>query len=73
MNSQTTTRTTADGCVEIVVMKKGLTEIGWVSSQHLVHSKEQQLLMAIDRKLEALGDGSSETLPAYVIPPIHDA
>ncbi len=46
----TTTRTTEDGCVEIVVVKDGFTEIGWVSSSHLVYTKEQQLLRAIERK-----------------------
>ncbi len=82
----TTTSTTEDGCVQIVVVKDGFTEIGWVSSEHLVTGKEQQLLKVIERKAAAtfkgiselerdvlLSDGSSETLPVYVVPPIHDA
>lgn len=81
----TTTRTTEDGCVEIVVVKDGFTEIGWVSSSHLVHTKEQQLLRAIERKAaivsteisnlerDALGNGATESLPPFVVPPIHDA
>jgi len=77
--------TTEDGCVEIVVVKDGFTEIGWVSSMHLAHGKEQQMLRAIERKAkaafkdisklerEALLSGATETLPPFVVPPIHDA
>ncbi len=45
-----THKTTADGCVEIIVTKDGFTEIGWVSSMHLTTGKELQLLRAIERK-----------------------
>ena len=66
--------TTEDGCVEIVVVKDGFTEIGWVSSMHLAHGKEQQLLRTIERKAAAAFDnGATEALPPFVVPPIHDA
>ena len=68
-----THKTTADGCVEIVVSKDGFTEIGWVSSMHLTTGKELQLLAAIDRKAAAAFNGSTDSLPAFVVPPIHDA
>jgi hypothetical protein len=43
-----------DGTVEIVVRADGgFEEHGWVSSHHLVHSKERQLMQAIYRKAEA--------------------
>ncbi len=58
-----THKTTEDGCIEILVVKDGFTEIGWVSSMHLVHTKEQQLLRVIERKAAA----------SFVVPPIHDA
>ena len=65
--------TTADGCVQITVSKDGFTEIGWVSSQHLTTGKELQLLRAIDRKAAAVMTGATDSLPAFVVPPIHDA
>ena len=65
--------TTPDGCVQITVSKDGFTEIGWVSSQHLTTGKELQLLRAIDRKAAAAMTGVTDSLPAYVVPPIHDA
>ncbi len=59
----TTFTTTEDGCIQITVVKDGFTEIGWVSSMHLAHTKEQQLLRVIERKAAA----------SFVVPPIHDA
>ena len=65
--------TTEDGCVQITVSENGFTEIGWVSSQHLCTGKELQLLRAIDRKAAAAFNGATDSLPAFVVPPIHDA
>ena len=52
-----------DGTVEIVVRADGYEEHGWVSSHHLVHSKERQLMQAIYRKAEAtmLNDSPAPT------------
>ena len=50
-----------DGTVEIVVSGDGYVERGWVSSHHLVHSKERQLMQAIYRKAEATMLNSSPT------------
>ena len=48
-----------DGTVEIVVRADGYEEHGWVSSHHLVHTKERQLMQAIYRKAEAALLGGS--------------
>lgn len=49
-----------DGTVEIVVTADGgFEEHGWVSSHHLVPTKERQLIQAIYRKAEAAFIGGS--------------
>ena len=51
-----------DGTVEIIVRADGgFEEHGWVSSHHLVHTKERQLMQAIYRKAEAALLGGSPT------------
>ena len=50
-----------DGTVEIIVRADGYEEHGWVSSHHLVHTKERQLMQAIYRKAEAALLGGSAT------------
>ena len=48
-----------DGTVEIIVRADGYEERGWVSSHHLVPTKERQLMQAIYRKAEASFLGGS--------------
>ena len=48
-----------DGTVEIIVRSDGYEEHGWVSSHHLVPTKERQLMHAIYRKAEAALFGGS--------------
>ena len=48
-----TTRTLDDGTVEICVTQDGMTEMGWVSSEHLTYSKINQLKAVIARKSAA--------------------
>ena len=45
-------RTLDDGTMEIVVTdpESGLTELGWVSSEHLTYTKINQLKAVIARK-----------------------
>lgn len=44
---------TDDGCICIRVTQGNMVEMGWVSSMHLVHTKEQQLKAVIARKSAA--------------------
>jgi hypothetical protein len=48
-----TTRTLDDGTVEICVIEGGMTELGWVSSEHLTYTKINQLKAVIARKSAA--------------------
>jgi len=41
---------TEDGCVKITVTEEGITEVGWVSSFHLVDPKVTQLVSSIRKK-----------------------
>lgn len=50
---RSTTRTLDDGTIEITVQEDGLVELGWVSSEHLVHTKVNQLKAVIARKSAA--------------------
>ncbi len=54
-----TTRTLDDGTIEIVVTdpESGLTELGWVSSEHLTYTKINQLKAVIARKVQLLDSG----------------
>lgn len=54
-----TTRTLDDGTIEIVVSdpENGLTELGWVSSEHLTYTKINQLKAVIARKAQLLDSG----------------
>ena len=45
-----TTRTLDDGTIEISVIEGGMTELGWVSSEHLTYTKINQLKAVIARK-----------------------
>ncbi len=69
----TTFKTTEDGCIEIVVTKDGFTEVGWVSSMHLVYGKEKQLLEVIERKASVVFAEISELERQAMTNPIHDA
>ena len=44
------TRTLDDGTIEISVIEGGMTELGWVSSEHLTYTKINQLKAVIARK-----------------------
>lgn len=48
-----TTRTLDDATIEITVQEDGLVELGFVSSEHLVHTKVNQLKAVIARKSAA--------------------
>jgi hypothetical protein len=49
------TEMTDDDCVKITVTEEGFTEVGWVSSFHLVDQKTNQLRDCIRQKaLKAL-------------------
>ncbi len=48
-----TTRTLDDGTVEICVTEGNMTELGWVSSEHLTYTKISQLKAVIARKSAA--------------------
>ena len=50
---RSTTRTLDDGTIEITVQEDGLVELGWVSSEHLVQTKVNQLKAVIARKSAA--------------------
>tara|TARA_R110002012_G_scaffold46341_1_gene122544 strand:- start:862 stop:1053 length:192 start_codon:yes stop_codon:yes gene_type:complete len=50
---RSTTRTLDDGTIEITVQEDGLVELGWVSSEHLVCTKVNQLKAVIARKSAA--------------------
>jgi len=47
---QVDTEMTEDGCVKITVSEEGITEVGWVSSFHLVDPKVTQLVACIRKK-----------------------
>ena len=59
-----TTRTLDDGTIEIVVTdaESGLTELGWVSSEHLTYTKINQLKAVIARKSAAAFFDSSQDI-----------
>lgn len=59
MTATATTRTLDDGTIEIVVTdpESGLTELGWVSSEHLTYTKINQLKAVIARKAQLLDSG----------------
>ncbi len=65
--------TTEGGGVEIVVTTDGFTEVGWVSSMHLVYGKEKQLLEVIERKASVVFAEISELERQAMTNPIHDA
>jgi hypothetical protein len=44
------TEMTEDGCVKITVTEEGITEVGWVSSFHLVDPKVTQMVSSIRKK-----------------------
>ena len=50
---RSTTRTLDDGTIEITVQEDGLVELGFVKSEHLVHTKVNQLKAVIARKSAA--------------------
>ena len=50
---RSTTRTLDDGTIEITVQEDSAVELGWVSSEHLVHTKVNQLKAVIARKSAA--------------------
>jgi len=41
---------TDDDCVKITVTEEGITEVGWVSSFHLVDPKVTQMVACIRKK-----------------------
>ena len=57
-----TTRTLDDGTIEIVVTEGGMTELGWVSSEHLTYTKINQLKAVIARKSAAAFFDSSQDI-----------